>query len=80
LRPTAWAAWSARCSRACSPEVAHGLADGLLFGNPRQLMIQAVAVGAALVYSGLMTFVLLKLIGAVMPLRATADDEQSGWT
>jgi Amt family ammonium transporter len=56
----------------------NGLADGLLFGNPRQLMIQAVAVGAALVYSGLMTFVLLKLIGAVMPLRATADDEQSG--
>src|SRR6476660_6843641 len=30
----------------------NGVADGLLFGNPRQLGIQAVAVAAAIVYSG----------------------------
>src|SRR5580765_6016238 len=42
----------------------NGIADGLLFGNPGQLVIQAVAVGAAIVYSGVMTFVLLKVVGA----------------
>jgi Amt family ammonium transporter len=52
--------------------------DGLLFGNPGQLGIQATAVLAAIAYSGVMTFVLLKLIGAVVPLRATADDEATG--
>ena len=48
----------------------NGTADGLLFGNPRQLMVQAVAVVAAIVYSGVMSFVLLKVIGLVIPLRA----------
>ena len=52
--------------------------DGLLFGNPGQLGIQAVAVLAAIVYSGTMSFVLLKLVGLVMPLRADAKDESIG--
>jgi Amt family ammonium transporter len=56
----------------------NGLADGALFGNPWQLVIQATAIGATLVYSGVMSFALLKLVGAVMPLRASADDESSG--
>jgi Amt family ammonium transporter len=38
----------------------NGVADGLLFGNPRQVLIQAVAVLAAIVYSGAGSFVLLK--------------------
>src|ERR687898_465930 len=49
--------------------------DGLLFGNPGQLGIQAVAVAAALVYSGAVSFILLKIIGAIIPLRASASDE-----
>jgi Amt family ammonium transporter len=56
----------------------NGLADGLLFGNPGQLGIQAVAVLAAAVYSFVGTFILLKLIGVVVPLRATSADESSG--
>jgi len=56
----------------------NGVADGLLFGNPRQLLIQGTAVLAALVYSGVMSFVLLKLIGLVIPLRATSADEAEG--
>ena len=56
----------------------NGLADGLLFGNPGQVWIQIVAVGAAIVYSGGMSFVLLKLIGLVLPLRADAADETAG--
>jgi Amt family ammonium transporter len=56
----------------------NGLADGLLFGNPGQLGIQAVAVAAAIVYSGAVSFVLLKLIGVVIPLRADSGDETTG--
>jgi ammonium transporter, Amt family len=56
----------------------NGVANGALFGNPAQLGIQAIAVLAAIVYSGVMSFVLLKLIGLVVPLRADADDETSG--
>ncbi|MBI2828168.1 MAG: ammonium transporter, partial [Acidobacteria bacterium] len=56
----------------------NGVADGLLFGNPGQLLVQATAVAAAIVYSGVMSFILLKLIGLVIPLRATAADEGAG--
>jgi ammonium transporter, Amt family len=53
-------------------------ADGLLFGNPGQLAVQATAIGAAIVYSGVLSFVLLKLIGLVLPLRPTRTDETVG--
>jgi ammonium transporter, Amt family len=56
----------------------NGVADGLLFGNPRQLGIQAVAVMAAIVYSGAASFVLLKLVGLAIPLRAESADETTG--
>ena len=56
----------------------NGVADGLLFGNPGQVAVQATAVVAAIVYSGLMSFILLKLIGLVIPLRATVADEGAG--
>ena len=56
----------------------NGLADGLLFGNPQQLAIQATAVGAAILYSGVASFVLLKLIALVVPLRAEETHETAG--
>ena len=56
----------------------NGLFDGLIAGNPGQVGIQAVAVVTAIVYSAGVSFILLKLIGLVMPLRATGEDEGSG--
>ena len=56
----------------------NGVFDGALYGNPAQLGIQAMAVGTAIVYSGVASFALLKLIGLFMPLRATVSDEVSG--
>ncbi len=56
----------------------NGVADGVLYGNPAQLGIQAAAVAAAAVYSGVGTFILLKLVGIVLPLRASADQESEG--
>src|SRR5687767_3475142 len=56
----------------------NGLFDGALYGNPGQVLIQATAVGAAMVYSGGMSFVLLKVIGLITPLRATNEEEGAG--
>jgi len=56
----------------------NGLADGALYGNPGQLAIQGAAILAAIVYSGVVTFILLKVIGLVLPLRATDNDESVG--
>jgi Amt family ammonium transporter len=56
----------------------NGMADGLLYGNPGQLGIQATAVVTAIVFSGVGSFILLKLVGLVFPLRAEADAEAEG--
>ena len=52
--------------------------DGLLFGNPRQLLVQLLACLASIAWSGGVTFVLLKAIGAVRALKATAGEEGIG--
>ena len=54
------------------------LEDGLLYGNPGQLLTQGLAVLAAIVYSGVASFVLLKLIGLVIPLTATSAEQVEG--
>jgi Amt family ammonium transporter len=56
----------------------NGMADGLLFGNPGQVMVQITAVAAAIVYSGGVSFVLLKLISLIVPLAADAGDQTVG--
>jgi ammonium transporter, Amt family len=56
----------------------NGVSDGLLYGNPGQLLDQVLAALAAPAYAFVMTFVLLKLVGAVMPLRATDKEEAGG--
>jgi len=53
-------------------------ADGLFFGHPSQLVIQAVGVVATVVYSFVLTYVLLRVVDATMGLRATDEDEIMG--
>jgi len=52
--------------------------DGLFFGNPGQLGIQAVAVLATLLYSFVVSYILLKILDATMGLRVSKDDEVAG--
>jgi ammonium transporter, Amt family len=59
-------------------EAWNGVSDGLLYGNPEQLLDQVFAALAAPVYAFVATFVLLKAIGAVMPLRASDREEAMG--
>jgi Amt family ammonium transporter len=56
----------------------NGVADGALFGNPKQLAVQLAAVVATIVYSTVATFVIIKVIGLVFSLRATAKEEGIG--
>jgi Amt family ammonium transporter len=56
----------------------NGLFDGALYGNPGQVGIQAAAILTAIVYSGVASFVLLKVINLVIPIRADASDEGTG--
>ncbi|MGH9807290.1 MAG: ammonium transporter [Terriglobia bacterium] len=51
---------------------------GLIEGNPHQLLIQLYGVAVTLVWSGGVTFVLLKLISAFVPLRVSREHELIG--
>jgi len=53
-------------------------AGGALFGNPSQLTIQIIAVGAVALYSFLGTWLILKAISLFMPLRVSASQESEG--
>lgn len=52
--------------------------DGLFFGNPEQLWNQLVATAAAIVFSAVGTFILLKLVNLIFPLRVQEDAEVLG--
>lgn len=56
----------------------NGSADGLLFGNPAQVGVQALSIAAVFVYSGALTFVILKAIQLAAGLRSSADEERRG--
>lgn len=51
---------------------------GLLFGNPAQLGIQALSVVVTIVLSGVVSFILLKVISLFTSLRVSERDEDEG--
>ena len=53
-------------------------ADGLFYGNPAQFVIQLKAALITVVYSLVISFVLLKLVDLVMGLRADEQEERIG--
>jgi Amt family ammonium transporter len=55
-----------------------GGADGILTGKSDQLTIQAIGVGSTILYSAVASFILLKAIGLVMPLRPALRPEAVG--
>jgi Amt family ammonium transporter len=56
----------------------NGISDGLVYGNATQLKWQVFAALAAPAYAFVVTFILLKVLGVLMPLRATEKDESIG--
>jgi len=55
-----------------------GGADGLFYGNPAQLGIQALSIIATIALATTATFVILKVVAVLTPLRATAEEEEMG--
>ncbi|MEO5918629.1 MAG: ammonium transporter [Candidatus Limnocylindrales bacterium] len=52
--------------------------SGLIDGNPGQVVTQIVAVGATIGYAVVATFVIVKLVDAVLGIRISARDEELG--
>jgi Amt family ammonium transporter len=55
-----------------------GGVSGLLEGNGQQLLAQLYGVGVTLAWAGGMTFVILKVVGLMVPLRVRNEDEIIG--
>ncbi|MBM4185313.1 MAG: ammonium transporter [Gemmatimonadetes bacterium] len=52
--------------------------DGLLYGNPGQVVKQLIVVAVVFVYSAVLTVVILKIVQAVAGLRPAGDLERKG--
>ncbi|MGH7915169.1 MAG: ammonium transporter [Candidatus Binataceae bacterium] len=53
-------------------------ANGLFFGNPRQLLIQIVAVAASIAFAFVGSLILLKVTEALVGLRVSDEAERTG--
>jgi Amt family ammonium transporter len=62
----------------CTREVNSAGTNGLLTGNPGQMTNQVAAVGLTILLSGIASFVLLKIVDALVGLRVGVDDEVEG--
>jgi len=61
-------------SRAVNPQGA----DGLFFGNPKQFLVQLLAVLVTLVYTFTVTFIIYKLVDLVIGVRVGEKEELMG--
>lgn len=52
--------------------------SGLFYGNPKQLWIQIIATVTTMAFSGIMTFVLFKIVDKMVGIRATQKEEIAG--
>jgi Amt family ammonium transporter len=55
-----------------------GGTPGLIEDHPQQVLIQLYGIGVTLAWSGIVTFVLLKLVGVFAPLRVSLQQELEG--
>ncbi len=55
-----------------------GGANGLLYGNPKQLLLQVIGVAAAWIFSGIGTLVIYKVVDKLIGCRVTPEQEEAG--
>jgi Amt family ammonium transporter len=53
-------------------------ANGVFFGNPRQFLVQLLAVGVTIIYTGVVTFVIYKLVDLFIGVRVDEKSEAMG--
>lgn len=61
-----------------SKAVNAGGADGLLYGNPGQLVVQAGAVAVSILFAFVGTYLILKIVDALVGLRVSEEEERMG--
>lgn len=52
--------------------------SGLFYGNPKQFYLQLIATVTTIVFSGVMTFVLFKIVDKLVGIRASKTEEIAG--
>lgn len=62
----------------CTKTVNEAGADGLLYGNPAQMIPQITGILTGIAVAVIVTAVLVKAVGSVMQLRATPSEEAQG--
>jgi len=70
--------WGALATGIFASSVVNPAGNGLLNGNPHQLVVQAIGVGSTIAYSVVVTFIILKVIDVIIGLRVSSDDETQG--
>jgi Amt family ammonium transporter len=70
--------WGALATGIFASSAVNPAGNGLLNGNPHQLLVQAIGAGATIAYSVIVTFILLKIIDVTIGLRVSSDDETQG--
>lgn len=53
-------------------------ADGLFFGNPKQLLVQLLAVLTTVVYTGVVSWIIYKVVDLIIGIRVSEKDELVG--
>ncbi len=70
--------WGAIATGIFATSAVNVLGKGLIDNNPQQVLIQLVAVAAIWVYTGVVTWILLKLIDVTIGLRVSEKEELEG--
>jgi Amt family ammonium transporter len=52
--------------------------SGLFYGNPKQFYLQLIATVTTIIFSGLMTFILFKIVDKLVGIRAAKTEEIAG--
>jgi Amt family ammonium transporter len=52
--------------------------SGLFYGNPKQFMLQLIATVTTIIFSGIMTFILFKIVDKLVGIRADKSEEIAG--
>jgi len=55
-----------------------GMVKGLFYGDPSQLIAEIIGIGANIIYVGIISFIIFKLIDLVIGNRVSADAELDG--
>ncbi len=70
--------WGALATGLFANPAINAAGTGLLYGKPMQVPIQLAAIGASIVWSFTVTYIILKVLDRTMGLRVSKEEEQIG--